>query len=324
MRIRPASILLVLAIAAAALLAVVLAGPASATPSKTTVCTGCHSGAASGTVTATPSTATPAAGAAYTVAISNGLSSSGNTGYHVAQTDAAGAATTWLTVYGGPAAQTSWTAGMTAPAAPGTYYYKVWNVKGPANSTGQAKAATYSITVPAATSPAALKALSPTSGPVGATLTITGTGMGSSGVVTIGGITAATSAWNATSITCLVPAGLTIGAKNVVVTPAGGVASNALAFTVTVPSAPTAVLKSVAPGHALTGASVVIAGTNLGSGGTVRFGATVATTTAWSATSVTATVPASLSAGTASVTVTPTGGVTSNALAFTVDAPPAP
>ena len=171
---------------------------------------------------------------------------------------------------------------------------------------------------------AALTSLSPTSGPVGATLTITGTNMGASGAVTVGGLTAATSAWSSTSITCAIPAGLTIGAKNVVVTPTGGAASNALAFTVTVPPAPTAALTSLTPDHALTGASVTIAGTNLGSGGTVRFGTTAATTTAWSATSITATVPASLSVGATSVTVTPTGGAASNALGFTVDAPQAP
>ena len=213
---------------------------------------------------------------------------------------------------------------MTAPATPGTYYYKVWGVKGPASSSGQAKAATYSITVPATVPTAALTSLSPTSGPVGATLTITGANMGASGAVTVGGITAATSAWSATSITCTIPAGLTIGAKNVVVAPSGSAASNTLSFTVTVPPAPTAALTSLTPSHALTGASVVIAGTNLGSGGTVRFGSAAATTTAWSATSVTAVVPAGLSAGATSVTATPTGAATSNALAFTVDAPQAP
>ncbi len=92
MRYRYASALLVLVIAGAAL-AAVIAGPADASPSQTKVCTGCHSGAPSGTVTATPSTATPAAGAAYTVAINIGLASSGNTGYHIASTDAAGTAT---------------------------------------------------------------------------------------------------------------------------------------------------------------------------------------------------------------------------------------
>jgi len=410
MRIRHTSVLVVLAIAAATIVAVAIAGSAGATPSKPTVCTNCHSGTASGAVTATPSTSTPAAGAAYTVAIGIGLAATGNTGYHVAQTDAAGTANTFVTVYGGPAAQTAWTANMTAPATPGTYYYKVWCAKGPASSSGQAKAALYSITVPAAAPTAALTSvtpnhaltgasvviagtnlgsggtvrfgataaattawsttsvtatvpaslatgatvvtvtptggsasnalvftvdappaptagltnLSPTSGPVGATLTITGTNMGASGAITVGGITAATTAWSATSITCTIPAGLAIGAKAVVVTPTRGAASNALAFTVTVPPAPTAALTSVTPDHALTGASVVIAGADLGTGGTVRFGATAATTTAWSATSITATVPASLAAGATPVTVTPTGGATSNALAFTVDAPQAP
>ncbi len=99
--------------------------------------------------------------------------------------------------------------------------------------------------------------------------------MGASGAVTVGGITAATTAWSATSVTCTVPAGLTIGAKNVIVTPTGGAASNALTFTVTLPPAPTAAITSLTPNHAQTGASVVIAGTNLGSGGTVRFGTTV-------------------------------------------------
>ena len=410
MRIRHVPVLIALAIVAAALLAAAVAGPAGATPSRTTVCTSCHSGAASGAVTATPSTSTPAAGAAYTVAIDIGLTSSGNTGYHIASTDAAGTATTWTTVSSSIGSQTSWTANMTAPTAAGTYYYKVWCAKGPDNSSGQAKAALYSITVPApnptaaitsltpnhaqtgagvviagtnlgtsgtvrfgttaatatawsatsvtATVPvslatgattvtvqptggaassavaftvdappaptAALSSLSPTSGPVGATLTIAGANMGASGAVTVGGITAATTAWSATSVTCTVPAGLTIGAKNVIVTPAGGAASNSLPFTVTLPPAPTAAIASLTPNHAQTGAGVVIAGTNLGSGGTVRFGTTVATTTAWSASSVTATVPASLATGATSVTVTPTGGGASNAVAFTVDAPPAP
>jgi hypothetical protein len=233
MRFRAATILVVLAIAAAAVLAAVTAGPASATPSMNSTCTMCHTGAASGAVTATPSTSTPAGGAAYTVAISIGLTASGRTGYHVATTDAGGSATNWIAVSGGPGSQTSWTANMTAPAAAGTYYYKVWSAKGKDDSTGQAKYATYSITVPPpSASTAVLSGLSPTSGPVGTTVIITGAGLGTSGAVAVGGITAATSAWSATSITCTVPAGLTVGAKNVVVTPAGGAASNALAFSV--------------------------------------------------------------------------------------------
>ena len=41
--------------------------PAGATPDRTTTCDTCHTGAASGTVTATPSNASPSPGATYTV-----------------------------------------------------------------------------------------------------------------------------------------------------------------------------------------------------------------------------------------------------------------
>jgi hypothetical protein len=84
---------------------------------------------------------------------------------------------------------------------------------------------------------------------------------------------------------------------------------------------PTAAITSLTPNHGQTGATVVIAGTNLGTSGTVRFGTTTATTSAWSATSVTCAVPASLASGAVNVTVTPTSGAASNALSFTVDAP---
>jgi len=85
---------------------------------------------------------------------------------------------------------------------------------------------------------------------------------------------------------------------------------------------PTAAITSLTPNHGLTGATVVIAGSNLGSGGVVRFGTTSATTSAWSATSVTCTVPDGLTPGAVNVTVTPTAGAVSNALSFTVDEPP--
>ena len=403
----PLALALIAGLAALAALAAIVATPAAATPSRTSTCTSCHTGAASGTVTAVPSTATPSPGATYTVAIDIGLTASGKTGYHVAQTDAAGSATTWMAVYSGTGSQTAWTATMTAPATPGAYYYKVWTAKG---YSGMAKAVTYGITVPApvatpaitsltpahaqpsatvviagsnlgasgavrfgattatttawsstsvtATVPASLApgattvtvtpaggsssnalaftvdappatapvltSLLPTTGIAGSTLVVTGSNLGASGSVTVGGVTAATSAWSATSITCTVPAGLTTGAKSVVVTPAGAAASNALTYTVTAVPAPAPALTSLNPTHAQTGATVVIAGSNLGASGAVRFGATTATTTAWSSTSVTATVPASLAPGATTVTVTPAGGSASNGLAFTVDAPPVP
>jgi hypothetical protein len=222
----------ILVLALAATLTTVAAAPAGATPSKTTTCTSCHSGAASGTVTAAPSTATPAPGAAYTVSLSIGLTASGNTGFHIAQTDAAGTATTWQTVYGGPAAQTTWAPSMTAPSTPGTYYYKVWCVKGPASSSGMAKTALYSITVPALAATPAITSLTPAHAQTGASVVIAGTDLGAGGTVSFGRATATATAWSATCITAVVPAGLATGATSVTVTPAGAAVSNSLAFTV--------------------------------------------------------------------------------------------
>jgi IPT/TIG domain len=238
MRYRLVAPLAVLVIVAAAILAAVLSGPAAAQPNRNTVCTTCHSGTASGTVTAVPSTSTPAAGASYTVAVTIGLTSSGSTGYHIASTDAAGTATDWVAVYSGISSQTSWAATMTAPATAGTYYYKVWCAKGKNDATGQAKAATYSITVPAAVPTAAITGVTPNHAQTGASVVIAGTNLGSGGTVRFGTTTAATTSWSATSVTATVPASLAPGATSVTVQPTGGAASNAVAFTVDAPPAP--------------------------------------------------------------------------------------
>lgn len=76
-----------------------------------------------------------------------------------------------------------------------------------------------------------ITSLSPTSGWVGASVTITGTNFGSTqGTVQFNGTTATTiSSWSSTSIKAVVPAGATTG--KVVVT-VGGVASNGVSFTV--------------------------------------------------------------------------------------------
>ena len=79
----------------------------------------------------------------------------------------------------------------------------------------------------------AITSLSPTSGAIGANVTISGSNFGSSqgsSTVTFSGVSAAAaSAWSATSITVAVPTGATTG--NVVVT-VGGQASNGVSFTV--------------------------------------------------------------------------------------------
>jgi hypothetical protein len=239
MRDRTAPFLfLVMLLTLAAAAGAALAAPAGATPSKSTACTSCHRGAASGTVTATPSNPTPAPGATYSVDVNIGLTATGQTGYRFAQTDATGTSTTWMAITGGPASQTLWTRSMTAPAAAGTYYYKVWTAKGPDNSSGMGMAATYSITVAAPVPTPAITTLTPAHAQAGASVVILGTGFGSSGAVKFGATAAATTAWSATSITATVPASLGPGATSVTVTPAGAAASSSVTFTVDAPPAP--------------------------------------------------------------------------------------
>jgi hypothetical protein len=81
--------------------------------------------------------------------------------------------------------------------------------------------------------PPAISSVSPTSGPVGTSVTITGTNFGGTqgtSTVTFNGTVGSPTSWSGTSIAVPVPAGATTG--NVVVT-VGGVASNGVSFTVT-------------------------------------------------------------------------------------------
>ncbi len=307
----------------ALLLVASITRPASATPDRQKNCTNCHgSGSVAGTVTATPSTATPAPSASYNVTITISANpNGGDTGYWIANSDAAG--TTGTSVkFGGQVgtSQPQYVVAMTAPAAAGTYYYKVWANQGLDDASAQTNWALYSITVSSAPATPALASVAPTHALVGASVVLTGTNLGTAGVVSFGGTTAVTTAWSATSITATVPVRAT-GATTLSVTPTGSSASNAIAFTIDAPPV-VAALTSVAPTHALVGASVVLTGTNLGTAGTVSFGGTTAVTTAWSATSITATVPVRAT-GATTVSVTPTGSSTSNAIAFTIDAAPA-
>ena len=154
MRLRLVTILVAVVLAAAIVIAGVTANPVNGFPSRAQACTNCHNAApASATVSASPSTSTPAAGATYSVAITlAGLTASGDTGYWI--TNASG--TPAVSVYGGGTgtSQTTYTQTMTAPSTPGTYGYTVWCNRGGTGS-GMAKSTTYTITVPAPPVPAA-------------------------------------------------------------------------------------------------------------------------------------------------------------------------
>jgi len=145
----PKIAVIVTGLTAAVLVAVINpAAPAQAYPTYASTCTGCHT--AGGTVSATPSSATPAPGAAFTVALAITGGTGANSGYWIS----GGTPAVSLT---GTAAGTTFPAvAMTAPAAAGTYTYTVWM----RNTVASSK--TFSITVGAVTTTPAPTTVAPT------------------------------------------------------------------------------------------------------------------------------------------------------------------
>ena len=160
--------------------------------------------------------------------------------------------------------------------------------------------------------------VSPTSGPVGTSVTVSGSDFGSSqgsSTVLFNGIVGIPTSWSATGIVVPVPTGATTG--SVVVT-VGGAASNGISFTVT-STGPS--INGLNPGSGVAGTTVTITGSNFGATqgtSTVKFNGTTATATSWSATSIVVSVPSGATTGSVVVTV---GGVASNSVNFTVTAP---
>src|SRR5215469_8337715 len=155
-----------------------------------------------------------------------------------------------------------------------------------------------------------ISSLSPTSGNVGVSVTISGSGFGSTpGTVTFNGVTASPSSWTDTSIILTVPSGATTG--NVVAT-VNGVLSNAVQFTVT------PFINNLSPTSGPIGTLVTISGTSFGTTqglGSVVFNGTGATPTQWNDGSIVAPVPNGATTGNVVVTV---NGNPSNGVNFTV------
>lgn len=145
--------------------------------------------------------------------------------------------------------------------------------------------------VASALPPPTISGFSPTSGPVGTTVAITGTNFDptpSNNTVKINGIAATVTSATATNLQVIVPAGATTGLINVTVD--CNSVTSAVNFTLTTP--PT--ITSITPSSGNVGSSVIITGTNFGSvaaDNIVYFGATLAAVTAASPTQLTATVP---------------------------------
>jgi IPT/TIG domain/FG-GAP-like repeat len=216
--------------------------------------------------------------------------------------------TSTVTFNGTAATPTSWsTTSIVVPVPGGATTGSVVVTVGGLASNGQTF--TVSSAAPSITS------LSPTSGAVGTSVTITGANFGSTkgtSTVTFNGTAATPASWSATSIVVPVPSGATTG--NVVVT-VGGLASNGQTFTVS-SAAPS--ITSLSPTSGAVGTSVTITGANFGSTkgtSTVTFNGTAATPASWSATSIVVPVPSGATTGNVVVTV---GGVASNGATFTV------
>jgi hypothetical protein len=133
--------------------------------------------------------------------------------------------------------------------------------------------------------PPTISSFTPTSGPVGTSVLITGTGLTGASNVTFNGAAASYTVNSPTSITATVPNGATTGPISV--TTPGGTGTSSTSFTVIAP--PKITTFSPTSGHA--GQQVTITGTSFAGATSVQLGKTAAKFTVNSPTKITATVP---------------------------------
>jgi uncharacterized repeat protein (TIGR03803 family) len=155
-----------------------------------------------------------------------------------------------------------------------------------------------------------ISSISPTSGPIGTVVTVTGTGLTQTTKVTIGGVKATTfTVKTDSSVSVTIPTACKTG--KITVTTNGGSATSSTSFNVT----PT--ITRFTPTSGKVGTSVVIVGTGLTQTSKVTFGRVTATKfTVNSDTQVTTTVPTG--AVTGRIAITTTGGTVTSSGTFTV------
>jgi len=163
---------------------------------------------------------------------------------------------------------------------------------------------------------------SPSSGPVGTSVTINGTNFSGSGfttsAVTFNNVSASFTVNSSTKITATVPSGATDG--KIRVTTRGGTATSSNSFDVTSPPAPT--ITSFSPSSGPVGTSVTINGTNFVNVSKVTFSNVSASFTVNSPTKITTTVPSGATDG--RIRVTTPGGTAMSSKSFDVTTPPKP
>ncbi|PZA12230.1 transporter [Rhodopseudomonas palustris] len=236
----------------------------------------------------------------------------GGTSVSITGTDLSGV--TGVTVGGAAAtlgANTSTSIAITTPSgSAGAQNVVVTTAGGSATSTG---GFTY-IAAPT------IGTISPSSGPTagGTSVTITGTNLSGVTGVTVGGAAATLGSNTSTSIVITTPSG-TAGARDVVVTTAGGSATSTGGFTYV--AAPTIDTISPSSGPTAGGTSVTITGTNLSGVSSVTVGGAAATLGTNTSTSIVITTPAG-TAGARDVVLTTAGGSVTSTGGFTYIAGP--
>jgi hypothetical protein len=176
------------------------------------------------------------------------------------------------------------------------------------NSSGDSASFAYS-TGAAGTCPG-VPTFSPTSGLVGSTVTISGSFTTAPTAVRFNTSSLVTpTTTSATSVTAVVPSSATTGPIHVYTT--AGERTSATSFTIPAPT-----ITSFTPAFGPVGKSIAITGTNFTGATSVKFNGVTATFVVNSATSITATVPATATTG--KITVTTPGGTATSATNFTV------
>jgi hypothetical protein len=268
-------------LAAAVMVVTINPPPAQAYPTRTVACTQCHD--AGGSVTATPSSATPAPGAPYTVALAFTGGAGGGVGY-------------WISGEGGNFNGSSTAAPMTAPAAAGTYQYTVWMRDELTSST------TYSITVGVAPTTVPPTTVPPTTVPP---TTIPPTTVPPTTVppttvppTTIPPTTVPPTTVPPTTVPPTTVPPTTVPPTTVPPTtvppttiPPTTVPPTTIPPTSTPPPVPSgATITSLSPDHGVVGSKVRIKGSGFAPG-TVKFGSVTAAVSSWSSTSIVIKVP---------------------------------
>lgn len=167
---------------------------------------------------------------------------------------------------------------------------------------------------PVAPAPA-IASFTPGSGPIGTTVTVTGTNFTGASSVTLNGVgVAAFTLVDAATITFAVPAGATSGP--IAVTTQGGTATSTSAFTVTVPT-PAPAIASFTPTTGGPGTTVTVTGTNFTGATAVSIGSlAIANYTVVSATTISFVVPTSANNVSGALTVVTPGGTATSTTNF--------